>query len=170
MIIRGKRKAYNFIAVKWDGSQEALEEIIKLTGKKGVLYNDEKTPDYIDYILYDKKRGVISFYASGFGYMAGILNEVLIKSEDDKFNFLPETVFNNHFDVEGEYPKYDKGEPVIYQNGDVFELGIIKSVCENDEYFINYHTGDTASKTHARNLHKIENKYAFEINRLKVDE
>lgn len=65
---------------------------------------------------------------------------------------------------------YTVGEPVIYQNGDRFELGIVKSVCGSDEYFINYHTGDTAARTHARNLHKISNAYAFFIKRIHSDE
>lgn len=65
---------------------------------------------------------------------------------------------------------YTEGEPVIYQNGDRFELGIVKTVCGNDEYFINYHTGDTAARTHARHLHKISNAYAFHIIRLDPDD
>lgn len=65
--------------------------------------------------------------------------------------------------------KYDVGEVVLYQNGDKFELGIVKIDCGNDEYFINYHTGDTAARTHARHLHKISNLYAFEIYRLDTE-
>lgn len=68
------------------------------------------------------------------------------------------------------FPIYAVGEPVIYQNGDRFELGIVKTVCEDNEYFINYHTGDTAARTHARHLHKIANDYAFVIARLNPDE
>lgn len=65
---------------------------------------------------------------------------------------------------------YSVGETVIYQNGDRFELGIIKSVCGNDEYFIWYHTGDTAARTHARHLHKIANNYAFHVYRLDTED
>ena len=66
--------------------------------------------------------------------------------------------------------KYEVGEVVIYQNGDRFELGIIKNKAyREDEYFIWYHMGDTAACTHARNLHKITNLYAFKIERLTVD-
>ena len=68
-----------------------------------------------------------------------------------------------------EYPKYEVGEPVIYVNGTKVELGIVKKVCENDDYFINYHTGDTAARTHASHLVKISNKYAFHIVRLDPD-
>lgn len=68
-----------------------------------------------------------------------------------------------------EQKKYKVGEPVIYQNGDIFELGIVKIDCGNDEYFINYHSGDTAARTHARNLHKITNRYAFKIYRLDLN-
>lgn len=65
--------------------------------------------------------------------------------------------------------KYKVGEAVLYQNGDRFELGIVKSECGNDEYFINYHTGDTAARTNARNLHKISNGYAFKVYRLDTE-
>ena len=40
---------------------------------------------------------------------------------------------------------------------------------EVDEYFVNYHTGDTAARTHARHLSKISNRYAFHIVRLDPD-
>lgn len=62
------------------------------------------------------------------------------------------------------YPKYYVGEVVIYQNGNTFQLGVVKKVNEDsDSYFVNYHTGDTAALTHAQYLHKIENCYAFLI-------
>lgn len=70
---------------------------------------------------------------------------------------------------ESEYELHDVDEPVLYQNGNTFELGIIKSYCGNNEYFVWYHTGDTAAKTHVRYLHKISNKYAFKITRLDTD-
>ena len=65
--------------------------------------------------------------------------------------------------------KFEIGEVVIYQNGDRFELGIVKSVCGNDEYFIWYHTGDTSARTNARNLHKVSNTYAFKVYRLDTE-
>lgn len=69
-------------------------------------------------------------------------------------------------------PNFNPGEVVIYQNGDSFELGVIKCVrIINDRicYFVWYHTGDTAACTHERNLHKIINSYAFKIERIKCD-
>ncbi|HHY08622.1 MAG TPA: hypothetical protein GX530_08930 [Corynebacteriales bacterium] len=65
--------------------------------------------------------------------------------------------------------KFKKNEVVIYQNGDNFELGIIKTVKENNKYFVNYHTDDIANLTLARNLHKIKNIYAFDIRRKKEE-
>lgn len=56
-----------------------------------------------------------------------------------------------------EYQKYEVDEPVIYTNGTKVELGIVKKVCGGDEYFVNYHTGDTAARTHARHLVKVSN-------------
>lgn len=64
------------------------------------------------------------------------------------------------------YPEYEVGETVIYTNGTKAELGIVKKVCGDDEYFVNYHTGDTAARTHARHLSKISNRYAYHIVRL----
>ena len=64
------------------------------------------------------------------------------------------------------FDKYEVGETIIYQNGENFELGIVKKDCGNNEYFINYHMGDTAARTHARNMHKILNIYAFKVYRL----
>ena len=69
-----------------------------------------------------------------------------------------------------QYEQYTAGEPVLYQNGDRFELGIIKRVYGDDEYFVYYHTGDTAARTHARHLHKISNAYAYHIYRLDPDD
>lgn len=68
-----------------------------------------------------------------------------------------------------EYPKYEVGEPVIYVNGTKAELGIVKKDCGDDEYFVNYHTGDTAARTHARHLVKVSNRYAYHIVRLDPD-
>lgn len=78
--------------------------------------------------------------------------------------------------MEKTYPEYHVGEAVLYQNGDRFELGIIKTVIldseyySTDEYFVWYHTGDTAARTHARHLHKISNGYAFHVIRLDTDD
>ena len=99
-----------------------------------------------------------------------IINEKLVLVSDSK---LVEHVVPLDMLVEEEpstFPKYSEGEAVLYQNGDNFELGIVKRVCGCDEYFINYHTGDTAARTHARHLHKIRNKYAFHIIRLDPDD
>lgn len=66
------------------------------------------------------------------------------------------------------------GEVVIYQNGDRFELGIIKTV-ENYidmskgeivyQYRVWYHTGETTAMTNKHSLKKISNLYAFQIKR-----
>lgn len=63
-------------------------------------------------------------------------------------------------------PEYKEGEAVIYQNGNRFELGIVKSVCENGEYFINRHLGDFAIRVYEEDLHKIANHCAFHVIRL----
>ena len=68
------------------------------------------------------------------------------------------------------FPQYEVGEAVLYQNGDRFELGIVKRVCGDNSYFVNYGKGDTAARTHAYHLHKIANSYAFHIIRLDPDD
>ena len=67
------------------------------------------------------------------------------------------------------YPEYEVDEPVIYINGSKAELGIVKRVCGDDNYFIYYHTGDTAARTHASHLMKVSNQYAYHIVRLDPD-
>ncbi|MCK9235183.1 MAG: hypothetical protein M0Q41_10810 [Bacteroidales bacterium] len=89
--------------------------------------------------------------------------------------------------------KFEVDEVVIYQKGDRFELGIVKSIVAKEErlalrqdglfgkptsdkvrirymYFVNYHTGDTAALTNEEDLHKIKNLYAFEIRRKTPEE
>lgn len=91
-----------------------------------------------------------------------------IETQRVNFNFLDcmeimQMQEAKQFEIQEPYPQYREGEPVIYQCGNRFELGIVKTVCGGDEYFVNYHTGEIAARTHARNLHKITNSYAFWI-------
>lgn len=102
----------------------------------------------------NKENDVTNF---SLGYLNGLAHCIELIHE-------PEQIDENG--CEPEYPIYKIGEPVLYQNGDRFELGIIKSFCGDNEYFVVYHTGDTAAKTHACHLHKISNNYAFTITRL----
>ena len=84
--------------------------------------------------------------------------------------------------------EFEVGEVVLYQNGEKFELGVVKKVVPVEIkdrlkqdglfgepsgetthieyiYFVNYHTGDTAAMTPEHTLHKIVNLYAFDIKR-----
>lgn len=79
--------------------------------------------------------------------------------------------------------KFSVNEVVLYQNGDRFELGIVKEVLEREvldfpsdaeqtivcEYRVWYHTGDTSALTPEHCLHKISNAYAFTILRKQAD-
>ena len=77
--------------------------------------------------------------------------------------------------------KFNVNEVVLYQNGDRFELGIVKEVLEGEvpdlpsdaeqtiEYRVWYHTGDTTALTPEHCLHKISNAYAFTILRKQAD-
>lgn len=50
---------------------------------------------------------------------------------------------------------------VVYQNGDSFEIGKVKRLCD-DGAFVYYHEGATAAKTPYENLHPIRNAYVIE--------
>ena len=71
-------------------------------------------------------------------------------------------------------PKFSVGQPVIYINGPIYSLGIVKSI-ETDgkdsfNYYVQYHTGSTAACTHESDLKSISNEYAFLIVRKSVEE
>lgn len=81
--------------------------------------------------------------------------------------------------------KFKVNEVVLYENGERFELGVIKEIIpyerrthtkqdglfgkpsgelhEAYKYRVWYHTGDTTALTDERYLYKIENAYAFNI-------
>lgn len=70
-----------------------------------------------------------------------------------------------------EEKEFEPGEPFIYQNGDRFEIGIVKRKNPHipNSYFAWYHTGDTAAATSVIDMKKITNGYAFKIVRLDPD-
>lgn len=53
------------------------------------------------------------------------------------------------------------GEYIVYVNGDKYEIGRIKSLCD-DGAFVAYHEGETGAKTPFDCMHKIVNSYAIE--------
>ena len=56
--------------------------------------------------------------------------------------------------------RFRPGEYIIYQNGDSFEIGKIKRIC-NGGAFVWYSGGETAAKTPFGCMHKIINAYAI---------
>ena len=52
------------------------------------------------------------------------------------------------------------GEYIIYVNGDKYEIGRIKSICE-DGAFVAYHEGETGAKTSWEDMHKLINEYCI---------
>lgn len=56
--------------------------------------------------------------------------------------------------------EFKVGEYIIYRNGDTYELGRIKSLCENGA-FVAYHEGETGAKTPYDLMHKIVNEYTI---------
>lgn len=63
--------------------------------------------------------------------------------------------------------KFKVNDVVLYQNGERFELGIVKDIVEKDSgqtcYRVWYHTGDTTALTDEHLLHAVANQYAFTI-------
>lgn len=55
---------------------------------------------------------------------------------------------------------YSVGEYIIYQNGDKYELGRIKSLRE-DGAFVAYHDGETGAKTPYSHMHKLINRHSI---------
>lgn len=56
--------------------------------------------------------------------------------------------------------EFKVGEYIIYCNGDTYEIGRIKSLCENGA-FVAYHEGETGAKTPYDLMHKIINEYTI---------
>lgn len=56
--------------------------------------------------------------------------------------------------------EYNVGEYIIYQNGEKYELGRIKSLKE-DGAFVAYHEGETGAKTPYSHMHKLINKHCI---------
>lgn len=119
-----------------------------------------------------------TIYNANLGYLKGLAKAIgCIEEVEEELRNTKDTSANpyTYEPEESEYPEYKVGETVLYQNGDKFELGIVKTVIldsdyyPTNEYFVWYNTGDTAARTHARHLHKIENNYAFHIYRLDTE-
>lgn len=56
--------------------------------------------------------------------------------------------------------EFKVGEYIIYHNGDIYELGRIKSITE-DGAFVAYHEGETGAKTAFCFMHKLINDFCI---------
>ena len=56
--------------------------------------------------------------------------------------------------------EYKEGQYIIYQNGDMFEIGKIKRLTPTGA-FVYYSDGDTAAKTPYDRIHTIMNDYVI---------
>ena len=56
---------------------------------------------------------------------------------------------------------FHPGDYIIYQNGDSYELGRIKSL-RPDGAFVAYHSGETGAKTPYDVMHLLRNAYTIE--------
>lgn len=56
---------------------------------------------------------------------------------------------------------FHPGDYIIYQNGDSYELGRIKSL-RPDGAFVAYHSGETGAKTPYDTMHPLRNAYTIE--------
>lgn len=52
------------------------------------------------------------------------------------------------------------GEYIIYVNGDKYEIGRIKRICD-DGAFVSFHEGETGAKTPYDLMHKLINSYTI---------
>ena len=57
-------------------------------------------------------------------------------------------------------PGFKVNEHVLYQNGDSFEIGRVKRLCD-DGAFVWYHEGETAAKTPYECLHPLVNRHCI---------
>lgn len=55
---------------------------------------------------------------------------------------------------------YVVGEYIIYQNGNTYELGRIKSLNAHGAFVV-YHDGETGALTQYQNMHRISNSYVI---------
>lgn len=55
---------------------------------------------------------------------------------------------------------FKEGEYIIYVNGDKYELGRVKQVCE-DGCFVAYSEGETGAKTPYDCMHKLINRHCI---------
>ena len=56
---------------------------------------------------------------------------------------------------------FKPGELIVYQCGDRYEVGKVKSV-NGDSAFVWYSSGDTTANTPVSSMHKIENVHSIE--------
>ena len=56
--------------------------------------------------------------------------------------------------------EWEIGEYIIYQNGEKYELGRIKFLCDNGA-FVAYNEGETGEKTPYNCMYKLINRYAI---------
>lgn len=59
-----------------------------------------------------------------------------------------------------EYAGFGVGELILYQNGDMYEIGKIKKLTA-DGAFVWYSEGETAAKTRYSDMKKISNRYCI---------
>lgn len=87
---------------------------------------------------------------------------------------MTDTVPCNHFEPaqdttkDAETHDFREGELIVYQNGETFQIGEIKRLCD-DGAFVWYHEGNTASKTPFENMHKLQNEYCIKWTSLAQD-
>lgn len=185
----GTYEGYNFYIVSYGIHPCAYIEIPKNHRWFGRSYNDEDIYDNIDchygltysdnlhHVLGEEEANGRWFIGWDYGHSGDYAGySTRLGFPDDGKKWTTKEIFEEVKAVITQIKlldqntiKYEEGEVVLYQNGDRFELGIVKKVCGGDEYFVNYHTGDTAARTNARNLHKVANAYAFHVIRLDPD-
>lgn len=98
-------------------------------------------------------------------------------------DYLSSMTLEERMSIDREDEDYDRllkdstfkaGDIVLYKRlySEHYEIGVVKRPCTDGtgDCFVWYHQGDTAARTPFSCLRKIENLYAFDIRRIRVDE
>ena len=96
-----------------------------------------------------------------------LVEEIVEKLKYGKAVCIPNEYAQNATEA-AETPEFHEGELIVYQNGETFQIGEIKRICD-DGAFVWYHEGDTASKTPFENMHKLRNAYCIKQTSFALD-
>lgn len=97
------------------------------------------------------------------------IKEIIERLQHGKVICIPKEYAQDATEV-AETPEFHEGELIVYQNGETFQIGEIKRLCDFAEgAFVYYHEGDTACLTPFENMHKLQNAYCIKQTSFALD-